>query len=187
MEFFEEHQDSEPAPHAWSPPAAGPPRHAYLSGLGPALPPLPFTLVQSPETQFLACPRFSKGQASFSLLGHVPGPECLNGVSPPWVRLLGGGGLFVQPLFTQTSTLGSSGLPLRLALNEMWKKEGGPRGGLTSSAMLHFPVVSRLSCPCSDSVTLWGALPPRLLQIPAFLGRSPKLLGKTREFQRKPP
>lgn len=81
-------------------PAAGPPRHACLSGLGPALTSAIHTGPE-PGDSIPRMPEILQGPDRFSSLpAHLPGPECPRGVSPLWVGLLGAGGLFTQPLFS---------------------------------------------------------------------------------------
>lgn len=91
-------------------PAGGRLSWAHLSlGLGLTLRHLPFTLVQSPETQFLECLRFSKVQAgSSSIWPTFQGQNALTESAH-----LGGApdSLFAQPLSSQTLTQGSSNSP----------------------------------------------------------------------------
>lgn len=142
MEFFEERQDSEPAPRARAQPAAGPSGHTGLGvGLGPPAPASP----TSPETQLLAGLRLSRGQAGSSSL-PAGMPPCIR---PPGTGLLGVRALSAQPLFPQTSTQGSPAPPtLTFALKAMWGK--GPGWGPEAAHPLPPAHRQRVSPPSSS-------------------------------------
>lgn len=123
--FFEERQDSEPAPRARAQPVAGLSGHTCLwFRLGPPTP----ASHASPETQLLACLRLSKGQTGSSSLSA----KMSSWREPTLGGAPGGWDPVCSASIPQISTQGSPCPPPTFALKEMWGKDR-PGGGLTLS------------------------------------------------------
>lgn len=190
MEFFEECQDSEPAP-SWPGPASGRPfwAHAALAGARPSHPcesrqsrdpatPMPETL-QGPRRP-LALSQDALAASDPLGWGSSGRGPCVLSLYSPRLRLKAppttspdfwGKGLGWGP------EVGSPSPPRP-------PSEGPPHPVLSSDAgstRLPFPVVSSVRQTLS---TPGGALPPRLPPTSASLVKSPELAGKARELCR---
>lgn len=162
-----------------SPAGGGPSRHGCSSGLGPALPFLPFT---APE------PRFSKGRAGSSPLW----PTC-SGSAGRWGPV---GSASLSP--DLDSRLLWASTPDFCPERDVGKRTGGPEVGSLSpfnplSISLPVPEFQhgehhaplpcgpRLLCPCSDSVChALGSPVSQAPRTPAFLGAL-SVSGEARE------